>query len=86
MGIHCSYKSHNPRRSEKFLGIIEESKKSQHKECSKERLSRYEEDVKKVKNTIRSWKNPFDKNEDLINISSGTVAPDSLANDLFRSS
>ena len=67
----------------KFLGIIEESNKSQHKECSKGKLSRDEEDVRKVENTIRSWINPFDKNEDLIKISSGTVAPDSLANDLL---
>ena len=67
----------------KFLGIIEESNKSQHKECPKGRLSRDEEDVRKVENITRSWINPFDKNEDLINISSGTVEPDSLANDLL---
>ena len=67
----------------KFLGIIEESNKSHHKECSKGRLSRDEEDVRKVENTIRRWINSFDKNEDLINISSGTVAADSLANDLL---
>ena len=67
----------------KFLGLTEENNRLQHKECSKARLSRDEEDVRKVESTIRSWTNPFERNEDLINIASGTVAPDSLASDLL---
>ena len=66
----------------KFLSLTEENNKSQHKKCSKGRLSR-DEDTRKVESTIRSWTNPFERNQDLINIASGTVAPDSLASDLL---
>ena len=53
------------------------------KECSKGRLFRDEEDVRKVESTVRSWTNPFERNKYLINISSGTFVPDSLASDLL---
>ena len=66
----------------KFLGLTEENNRSQHKECSTGRFSRDEEDVREVESTIRSWTNPFERNEDLINIASGTVAQDSLVSDL----
>ena len=67
----------------KFLDLTEENNSSQYKECSKGRLSRDEEDVRKVESTIRSWTNPFESNEDFINIAPGAVAPDSHASDHF---
>ena len=50
----------------------------------KGKLSRDEEDVRKVKSTTKSWKKSFERNEYLINIASSTLAPDSLASDLLR--
>ena len=42
-----------------FLGLTEETNRSHHKECSKERLFRDEEGVSKVQSTTRSWTNPL---------------------------
>ena len=39
--------------------------------------------MRKVESPIRSWTNPFERNEDLINSASGIVAPNSLASDLL---
>ena len=38
--------------------------------------------MRKVESTITSWTNPFERYEYLINIASGTFAPESLASDL----
>ena len=55
-----------------------------HKETGSSRLKKDEEDVVKVMDTIKNWRNPFDPSEELSSISSGCVASPSVTNDLLK--
>ncbi|XP_078353866.1 uncharacterized protein LOC144638547 [Oculina patagonica] len=53
---------------------VQESQRRLHKETSPARMKRDEEDVKKVFEVIRNWRNPFEPSTELLSISSGYVA------------
>ena len=62
---------------------VQESQCRLHKETSSARIKRDEEDVKKVFEVIRNWCNPFEPSAELLSISSGYVASESMKQDLL---
>ncbi len=55
-----------------------------HKESSKTRMKRDEEDVKKVVEAINVFKDPFETSEELVSLSSGCVADEIITKDLME--
>ena len=58
-----------------------------HKDCSPSRIARCEKSVQEVQETIASWVDPFaegTESDDLLNISSGVVAPPNVKKDLMH--
>lgn len=55
-----------------------------HKESGSVRKRRDEEDVQKVMEVISHWRNPFEKADDLVSLSSGSVASNPLKEDLLK--
>ena len=62
---------------------VQESQRRLHKETSSARMKRDEEDVKKVLEVISNWRNPFEPSAELLSISSGYVASESMKQDLL---
>ena len=62
---------------------VQESQCRLYKDTSSARIKRDEEDVKKVFEVIRNWCNPFEPSTELLNISSGYVASESMKQDLL---
>ena len=62
---------------------VQESQCRLHKDRSSARIKREEEDVKKVFEVIRNWCNPFEPFGELLSISSGYVASESMKQDLL---
>lgn len=54
-----------------------------HKETGSTRIKRDEEDVKKVMEVVGNWNNPFEESEELVCMSSGSVASISIKEDLL---
>lgn len=54
-----------------------------HKETGTARLRQDEEDVRKVLEVVSNWNNPFDESDELISISTGCVASNSMKDDLL---
>ena len=59
---------------------VQESQRRLHKEASSARMKRDEEDVFEV---ISNWRNPFEPSEELLSLSSGYVASESMKADLL---
>ena len=62
---------------------VQESQCRLHKETSSARIKRDEEDVKKVCEVIKNCCNPFEPSAELLSISSGYVASESMRQDLL---
>ena len=62
---------------------IQEDQRSLHKEIGSARMTRDEEDVKKVVEVLSNWRNPFGPSEELTSLSSGYVASESMKRDLL---
>ena len=62
---------------------VQESQRRLHKEASSARMKRDEDDVKKVFEVISNWRNPFEPSEELLSLSSGYVASESMKADLL---
>ena len=62
---------------------VQESQRILKKETSSARIKRDEEDVKKVFEVIRNWRNPFEPSAELLSISSGYVASERMKQDLL---
>jgi hypothetical protein len=56
---------------------------SRHKEAAPPRMQRDESDVKKVMDTVSNWKNPFESSDELVSLSSGCLASESVRQDLL---
>ena len=61
-----------------------QEKTSLHKESGSARLKKDEEDVQNVMSVISQWKLPFEKSEELVSLSSGSIADDQLQEDLLK--
>ena len=55
-----------------------------HKELGSVRKRRDEEDVQKIMEVISHWRNPFEKADDAVSLSSGSVASNFLKEDLLK--
>ena len=55
-----------------------------HKELGAVRKRRDEEDVQKVMEVISQWRNPFETADDLVSLSSGSIASSALKEDLLK--
>ena len=55
-----------------------------HKESGSVRKRRDEEDVQKVMEVISQWRNPFETADDLVSLSSGSIASSALKEDLLK--
>ena len=55
-----------------------------HKEPGSVRKRKDEEDVQKVMEVISQWRNPFEPADDLVSLSSGSVASNALKEDLLK--
>ncbi len=55
-----------------------------HKESGSVRKRRDEEDVQKIMEVISQWRNPFEKADDLVSLSSSSLASDTLKEDLLK--
>ena len=64
---------------------VTQNQSQPHKEAATSRVKRDEADVKKVISTISSWRNPFEPSDELVNLSSGYVASQSVMQDLLTS-
>ena len=53
---------------------FQESTKTVHEEATKKRIDRDERDARKIINVIEEWRNPFESSDDLVCLSSGSVA------------
>lgn len=62
---------------------VQVSQRSLHKETGSSQMKRDEEDVKKVIEVIGNWRNPFEPSEELLSLSSGYVANESMKQDLL---
>ena len=62
---------------------VQESQRRLHKEKSSARMKREEEDVKKVLKVISNWRNLFEPSVELLSISSGYVASESMKQGLL---
>ena len=62
---------------------VQESQRRLYKEASSARMKRDEDDVKKVFEVISNWRNPFEPYEELLSLSSGYVASESMKADLL---
>lgn len=62
---------------------VRESQRRLHKEASPDRMKSDEDDVKKVLEVISNWRNPFERSEELLSLSSGYVASESMKADLL---
>ena len=62
---------------------VQESQRRLYKEASSARMKRDEDDVKKVFEVISNWRNPFEPSEELLSLSSGYVASESMKADLL---
>ena len=67
----------------KMTTNVEESQRRLHKEASSAHMKRDEDDVKKVFEVISNWRNPFEPSEELLSLSSGYVASESMKADLL---
>ena len=67
-----------------MAGIVSKSTTA-HKDCKASQMKQKEAAVQSVLATINSMENPFDRQSDgtLFNISSGSIAPDEVCNDLL---
>lgn len=62
---------------------VQESQRRLHKEASSARMKRDEDNVKKVFEVISNWRNLFEPSEELLSLSSGYVASESMKADLL---
>ena len=62
---------------------VQENQRRLQKETSSARIKRDEEDVKKVFELIRNWRNPFEPSAELLSITSGYVASEGMKQDLL---
>ena len=62
---------------------VQESQRRLHKEANSARMKRDEDNVKKVFKVISNWRNPFEPSEELLSLSSGYVASESMKADLL---
>ena len=65
------------------MASLQEDDKA-HKEFGSVQLKRVEEDVKKVMEIVSNWMNHFEKSEELVSLSSQSVASDSLNEDVLK--
>ena len=68
----------------KMTTDVQESQRRLHKETRSGRIKRDEDDVKKVIEVISNWCNPFEPSEELLSISSGYVASESIKQELLQ--
>ena len=62
---------------------VQESQRRLHKEASSARMKRDDDNVKKVFEVISNWRSPFEPSEELLSLSSGYVASESMKADLL---
>ena len=51
---------------------------------AEQQITRDEEDVQKVMGVISQWRNPFEMADDLVRLSSGSIASSALKEDLLK--
>ncbi|XP_048584137.1 uncharacterized protein LOC125563185 [Nematostella vectensis] len=69
-------------RCREMAGCHEKSRN--HKEHGAKRMMKYEEDVRNTMEVIRHWRNPFEPSDELVSLSTGSVASTELTKDLLE--
>ena len=58
----------------KKIITFQESPKTVHEEATRKRINRDERDVRKIVNVIERWRDPFESSDNLVCLSSGSIA------------
>ena len=62
---------------------FQESPETVHKDATRKRIDRDERDVRKIINVIEGWRNPFESSDDLVFLSSRSVATKEVSDALL---
>ena len=71
-------------RCREMASLHPQEERKNHKESGSIRTKQDEEDVQKVMEVISQWRNPFETSEDLVSLSSGSIASNTLKEDLLK--